>query len=97
MSHSGSLRLLSGASDALTPHEERASISRAVVAREELQLSSSHVQTFSWRLQFCVFGFSTIFVTTAPQSRGVALCGDIFQADVNKMLQLTRQLWLRPI
>ena len=61
-----------------TPYKERDSILRAVVVREELQLSASYVQTCSWGLFFSYYVRLAHFdqfrpLQKVPESRRVDL------------------------
>lgn len=60
-----------------TPYVERAPISRSVVACEDLQLSASRVETFSWVIDLSLLvspDIRPILTTATPQRRRLRLC-----------------------
>ena len=57
-----------------TPYQERPSISRALVACEELWLPAGELHTFCWGSSFVSFRVPQILTMAVPQSRGVNLC-----------------------
>lgn len=72
-------------------HNKRASILRAVVCCEEMYLSASEVQTFSWGVivssHFALPELCPISTTVAPQCRGVYFCQDVISLICANYLQ----------